>query len=243
VGDFVFMATVGVPAKGASALVARTDLADASCPGVSIALRPNGLVFAVRETSGGAVRATNFPLTFKAGSSVLLRLVRRGSVISAHYVSTRGTWEECGSFSGSDAWAGDIRVGFGVFSRALGETDVARFSSLSLIPVDVSAHLEAETRADGTIACRVRTDTAAEERIRAAERMGAGSWWWSDTYVSPVTYWKVSAAESAPEDVESRVDSANTKRDGSCVLREWVGDPGAQVTVSAAPASSIFSGG
>ena len=242
-GDFVFMATVSVPAKGAAALVARTDLADASCPGVSVAVRPSGLVFAVREASGGAVRATSFPMTFKAGSYVMLRLVRRGSVISAHYVTTRGTWDECGSFSGSDAWAGDIRVGFGVFSRALGETDVARFSSLSLIPVDVSAHLEAETRADGTIACRVRTDTAAEERIRAAERMGAGSWWWSDSYASPVTYWKVSAVESVPDGVEARTDSANTRWDGSCVLRAWSGDAGAQVTVTAAPAPRIFSSG
>ena len=242
-GDFVLTASAKVPATGAAVLVARTDLADASCPAVSVALRLNGIVFAVRSSSGGSVAATSFPATIGAGRTVRLRLVRRNGVVSAEYALPRGAWQACGSFSGGEGWSGDLCVGFGAFSRSLTETDVARFSSVSLVPASVTPRLEAETRPDGTIACRVRTDTAAEARIDAAERLGADSWWWCDDCASPVSAWRVEAVEPAPNGMEARTESATTGTDGSCVLRAWTGDAGAEVSVSATVAGWLYSGG
>ena len=242
-GDFVLTVSAVVPTTGAAALVARSNLADAACPSVSVSLRQDGLVFAVRESSGGSVAATSFAATFRAGRTARLRLVRRGGVISAQYASSLGSWKSCGTFSGGDAWKGDMHVGFGAFSGSTSATDVARFSSVSLVPVSVTPRLETETRADGTIKCRVRTDTPAEARMDVASRLGADSWWWCDDCASPVSAWKVDAEEPAPDGMEARTESATTGKDGSCVIRAWAGDAGAEVSVRASVSAWAYSGG
>ena len=240
--DFVFQATCTVPQDGAAALVARTSLADASCPGVSLAVRRNGATFALRAAEGGTVKASAVPDAFAAGAQVPLRMIRRKGRLSLAFCMSSGVWTNAGEVVSSGLWAGDLRVGLGVFSRARDRTETARFAHISHVPVAVEPTLAVTREASGALTCRVTTGTDAERRRQTRARLGSQGWWWADDCASPVAGWTVTATEAAPEGETGRSAKVSVPTGGTKTIDAWLGDTGIALSVSAS-ASSFWSMG
>ena len=238
--DFVLQATCTVPQDGAAALVAHTSLTNAICPGVSLAIRRSGVTFAVRAQQGGTVKATQVPDAFAAGAQVPLRLTRRQGRLTLAFCQSTGVWTNAGEIAATGLWAGDLRVGPGVFSRSQSKTETARFSRISFVPVSVTPELSVTREASGALTCRVMTGTDAERRQVTGRRLGSQGWWWSDACASAVAGWTVTVTEAAPEGAEEKVVKATVPASGTKTIDAWQGDTGVKLSVSAT-ASSFWS--